>query len=114
MEKLNRPMSWRNLPYKGEVAMPPHLTATALELGIRFSRGTLLLFLIMLFLIPMSIYAILFFRELSHLAAGLGGVHPRSKKRRKPQTGYSFTNRIFGTGNNGSNYGIPVRRARWR
>lgn len=56
--------------------MPPHMTSTALELGIRFSRPILLLFITMLWSLPLFVYPILFFRELRKLAPGSGLVHP--------------------------------------
>jgi hypothetical protein len=50
--------------------VPPHLTATDLEMGIRFSDPSLLLFLSLLLSIPMLIYATLFFPEFKQLAPG--------------------------------------------
>lgn len=65
--------------------MPQHLTATALELGIRSSYTSLLMLIIMLLLTPLLAYAILLFPELSQLWRGSSRVHTGSPELSHPE-----------------------------
>ncbi len=62
--------------------MSPQLTATDIEMGIRFSDSSLLLFLSLLLSIPMLIYATLFFPEFRQRAPGGRRGHLNRKDKR--------------------------------
>jgi hypothetical protein len=56
-----------------------NFTATALERGIHGSPSSLLLLILMLWSIPVLMYAILFFPELQQLVRDRSGVHKSRK-----------------------------------
>jgi hypothetical protein len=65
--------------------VPPHLTATALELGIRSSYTSLLMLILMLLLTPLLVNAILLFPELSQLWRRSSRVHTGSPELAHPE-----------------------------
>lgn len=59
-----------------------NFTATDLERGIHSSPSLLLMLILLLWSIPVLIYAILFFRELKQFVPRRGGVHSSRKDQR--------------------------------
>ncbi len=57
-------------------------TATALERGIHGSPTSLLMLILMLWSIPILIYAVLFFPDLKQFILGRGGVHQSRRHER--------------------------------
>ena len=91
--ELSHRASWCNPPYRGESVMLAILsnvvldaqgdrnnfTVTDLERGIHCSPSSFLMLLLMLWSIPVLIYAILFFPELKQRLRRGGNVHPSGK-----------------------------------
>jgi hypothetical protein len=57
-----------------------NFTATALERGIHCSPSSLLMLILLLWSVPILIYAVLFFPELTQFMRGRGGVHLRHER----------------------------------
>jgi hypothetical protein len=86
------------------------ITATALERGIHCSPSSLLMLILMLWSIPVLIYAILFFPELKQSVRSRRGVH-LSRKDERDDAGNEFASRIFAADDCGSSDSIDVEPA---
>jgi hypothetical protein len=85
-------------------------TATAIERGIHCSPSSLLLIILMLWSIPVLIYAILFFPELKHSVWTGSGVQP-SRKGESDKAINEFAIRIFAADDSASSDNVDIQRA---
>src|SRR5215471_9487795 len=85
-------------------------TATALERGIHCSPSSLLMLILLLWSIPVLIYAILLFPVLKQSVRGRSRDHPR-RKDESDKAGSEFTSRIFTADDNGDGDRVDVQPA---